>query len=84
MAGGHELSTTVWPLILRNVSILGVSSLKTPKAKRIEAWSRLARDVDFAKLATLSRTEPLSRIFELSEEILAGQVRGRVVIDVGR
>jgi len=82
MAGGHELSTTVWPLILRNVSLLGVSSIRTSKAKRIEAWSRLAAGVDLAKLASLSRTEPLSRIFELSDELLAGRIHGRVVIDV--
>ena len=80
MAGGHELVTTVWPLILRNVSLLGVSSLKTPKPQRIEAWARLTRETDFQQLAGLSRTEPLSRIFELSEEIMAGQVRGRIVI----
>jgi acrylyl-CoA reductase (NADPH) len=81
MAGGHELATTVWPLILRNVSLLGVSSIRTPKPERIEAWTRLARDTDFAKLAELSRTEPIARIFELSEEILAGKVRGRIVIE---
>jgi acrylyl-CoA reductase (NADPH) len=81
MAGGHELTTAVWPLILRNVSLLGVSSILTPRAQRIEAWTRLARDVDFDKLAGLSRTEPLSKIFELSEDILAGKTRGRVVID---
>jgi putative YhdH/YhfP family quinone oxidoreductase len=80
MAGGHELVTTVWPLILRNVSILGVSSIRTPKPQRIEEWTRLARDIDFAKLAELSRTEPLSRVFALSEEILAGHVRGRIVL----
>ncbi|HYI12003.1 MAG TPA: MDR family oxidoreductase [Thermoanaerobaculia bacterium] len=84
MAGGHELHTTVWPLILRNVSILGVSSLRTPKPLRNEAWERLARDIDAAKLAGLSATEPLSRIHELSEEILAGRIRGRTVIDVHR
>lgn len=84
MAGGHELATTVWPLILRNVSLLGVSSIRTSKAKRIEAWTALARELDPAKLGTLSRTEPLSRIVELSEEILAGRVRGRVVLDVAR
>lgn len=83
MAGGHELATTVWPLILRNVSLLGVSSLKTPKPQRIEAWARLTRETDFQQLADLSRTEPLSRIFELSEEIMAGKVRGRVVIQTG-
>jgi acrylyl-CoA reductase (NADPH) len=80
MAGGHELAITVWPLILRNVSLLGVSSIRTPKAERIEGWSRLARDTDFAKLAELSRTEPIAKIFELSEEILAGKVRGRIVM----
>jgi acrylyl-CoA reductase (NADPH) len=82
MAGGHDLTVTVWPMILRNVSLLGVSSLRTSKPKRQEVWARLARDVDFDKLASLSRTEPLSRIFDLAEEILAGKVRGRVVVDV--
>jgi acrylyl-CoA reductase (NADPH) len=81
MAGGHELNVTVWPLILRNVSLLGVSSLKTPKPERIDAWTRLTRDIDFHALAELSRTEPLSRIFELSEEIMSGQLRGRTVIE---
>jgi acrylyl-CoA reductase (NADPH) len=82
MAGGHEVHTTVWPLILRNVSLLGVSSLRTSKAKRLEAWARLASDVDPLKLAELSRTEPLSRIRELSEEIMEGRIRGRVAVDV--
>jgi len=82
MAGGHELHTTVWPLILRNVSLLGVSSIHTAFPKRVAAWSRLASDLDFAKLAELSRTEPLSRIRELAEELLANRVRGRIVIDV--
>ena len=82
MAGGHELTTTVWPLILRNVSLLGVSSIHTPKAQRVEAWSRLAEDIDPARLAAMSRTEPLSKIFELADEILAGHVRGRIAIDV--
>jgi len=82
MAASHELNTTVWPLILRNVSLLGVSSIKTSKPKRIAAWKRLASDVDRKVLARMSRTEPLSRIFELAEEILASRVRGRVVIDV--
>jgi putative YhdH/YhfP family quinone oxidoreductase len=84
MAGGHELTIAVWPLILRNVSLLGVSSIRTSKEKRIEAWSHLGRDVDPVKLAGLARTEPLSRISELSEEILGGKIRGRVAIDVNR
>ena len=82
MAGGHELQTTVWPLILRNVSLLGVSSIHTPLTDRVAAWSRLASDVDAAKLSAISRTEPLSKIFELSEDVLAGRVQGRIAIDV--
>ncbi len=82
MAGGHELNTTVWPLILRNVSLLGVSSILTPKPRRIESWRQLAATLDRNMLGAMSRTEPLSRIVELSNEILSGHVRGRVVIDV--
>jgi acrylyl-CoA reductase (NADPH) len=82
MAASHELNTTVWPLILRNVSLLGVSSLKPSKAKRNEGWQRLAQDVDSDVLANISRTEPLSNIFALAEEITNGKVRGRVAIDV--
>jgi acrylyl-CoA reductase (NADPH) len=81
MAGGHELNVTVWPMILRNVSLIGVSSLRTPKPKRIEGWARLARDLDFEKVAAFSRTEPLSQIFELANGMMEGKVRGRVVID---
>lgn len=84
MAGGHELTVAVWPMILRNVSLLGVSSLKTSKAKRIGGWARLASDLDPVRLAALSRTEPLSDIVTLAEEILEGKVRGRVAIDVSR
>jgi acrylyl-CoA reductase (NADPH) len=84
MAGSAELTTTVFPLILRNVSLLGVSSIHTAMPKRLDAWRQLARDVDHAQLESLSRTEPLSDIEALSEEILAGKVRGRIVIDVRR
>ena len=82
MAGGAELSTTVFPLILRNVSLLGVSSIHTAFDRRLAAWKRLAEDVDREQLAALSRTEPLSKIAEFSDEILAGHVRGRIVINV--
>jgi len=82
MAGGHELNIAVWPLILRNVSLLGVSSILTPRETRIEAWSRMAREIDFATLAQLSSTEPLSKIFTLADDLLSGKLHGRVVIDV--
>ncbi len=84
MAGGHELNTTVWPLILRNVALLGISSIHTSKEKRKEAWSRLAAEVPRDRLEAISRTEPLSNIVALSEELLAGKVLGRIVIDVNR
>lgn len=84
MAGGGELQAFVWPLILRNVSLLGVSSLQTPPAQCRRAWAALAEEIDREKLASLSRVEPLSRIRELAEEILGGRVRGRIVIDVNR
>jgi len=82
MAASHDLNTTVWPLILRNVSLLGVSSLKPSKALRNQAWQRLADDAGRETLAKMSRTEPLSNIFALAEEITSGRVRGRVLIDV--
>jgi len=82
MAGGGELQTYVWPLILRNVSLLGVSSVQTPLAQRRTAWAALAEEIDREKLASLSRVEPLSRIHDVAEELLGGRVRGRIVIDV--
>ena len=63
MAGGHELYMTVWPLILRNVALL---------AKRVEAWTRLANEIPRAKLVAISRTEPLSNIVALSEQLMGG------------
>jgi putative YhdH/YhfP family quinone oxidoreductase len=84
LAGGMELHTTVLPHILRAVALLGVDSVMASMARRERAWQRLARDLDPAKLARMSRVEPMSRLPELAEEILAGHTRGRVVIDVTR
>ena len=82
LAGGAELPTTVFPFILRNVSLLGINSVQAPKSLRIEAWRRLASELPLAKLDAITTLEPLSKVKELSEKILAGQVRGRVVLDV--
>jgi acrylyl-CoA reductase (NADPH) len=82
LAGGSELSTTVFPFILRNISLLGINSVSAPKALRVQAWNRLASELPADKLDSITTVEPLSRIRELSEQILAGGTRGRVVIDV--
>jgi acrylyl-CoA reductase (NADPH) len=82
LAGGNDLPTTVLPFILRGVSLLGVDSVMCPAPRRAQAWERLAADLPKDKLDAVSSTEPLSKIHELAETILAGATRGRVVIDV--
>lgn len=84
LAGGGELNTTVFPFILRSVSLLGVDSVMCPKAKRLEAWQRLAHDLPKAALHSAMQTVGLSQVQALAPEILKGQVRGRVVVDVNR
>ncbi|HKU37881.1 MAG TPA: MDR family oxidoreductase [Polyangiales bacterium] len=84
LAGGADLPATVLPHILRSVALLGVDSVHAPLAKREQAWQRLARDLPAQKLAGMTRVEPMSKVVELAGSILAGQVRGRVVIDVKR
>ena len=84
LAGGNDLPTTVLPFILRGVRLLGVDSVRAPAAERIEAWGRLGRDLPTDLLDSLTTVEPLSALPEMAERILAGEVRGRVVIDTGR
>ena len=82
LAGGAELSTTVFPFILRNVALLGINSVNPPTPLGTRAWERLALGSFVRKLETIARIEPLSRIEELCQQILDGQIRGRVVLDV--
>lgn len=82
LAGGANLNTTVYPFILRGVKLLGIDSLRVPNARRREIWSRLATDLDLALLDSMIQIQPMSHIFGLGEQILAGQIRGRTVIDV--
>jgi acrylyl-CoA reductase (NADPH) len=84
LAGSADLPATVLPHILRSVALLGVDSVMAPIAKREKAWQRLARDLPAKKLADMTRVEPMSKVVELGASILAGEVRGRVVIDVKR
>lgn len=82
LAGGSALNTTVFPFILRGVRLLGIDSPKVDKAGRVEIWSRLAVDLPLDKLDAMIEVRPLSEVFAAGEEILAGKIRGRVVVDV--
>lgn len=82
LAQGMDLPTSVAPFILRGVTLAGVDSVMAPKEKRIAAWNRLAQDLDRGKLAALTVTHPLSDVTSLGAQILAGQVKGRVVFEV--
>ncbi|MGE0849065.1 MAG: MDR family oxidoreductase [Hyphomicrobiaceae bacterium] len=83
LAGGMDLATSVAPFILRGVTLAGIDSVMAPKPQRLEAWSRLAHDLDKAKLAAMTVTRPASDVVALAPDILAGKVRGRVVLELG-
>jgi acrylyl-CoA reductase (NADPH) len=83
LAQGADFPATVMPFILRGVTLAGVDSVMAPKAPRIEAWNRLARDLDKAKLAALTVKRPAADVVALAPDILAGKVRGRVVLELG-
>jgi acrylyl-CoA reductase (NADPH) len=82
LAGGVDLPGTVMPFILRGVQLLGVDSVNCPMSRRVEAWGRLARDVDRQKLTEMARTIPLAGVLEAGAQILRGEVRGRIVVDL--
>ena len=82
LAGGMDLPTSVAPFILRGVTLAGIDSVMAPKAARVEAWARLARDLDKAKLAAMTVTRPAADVVALAPDILAGKVRGRVVLEL--
>ncbi len=82
LAGGSGLPGSVLPFILRGVRLLGVDSVMAPRQKREAAWARLAAELDTGELKRIARLEPMSKLPELAPRILAGEVRGRVVIDV--
>jgi len=84
LAGGTRLETTVIPFLLRGVSILGIDSVACPAPLRRQAWARLARDMPMDKLDSMIRMAALGELPGLGPEILAGKVRGRVVVDVNQ
>ena len=82
LAQGMDLPSSVAPFILRGVALLGINSVTTPQPKRREAWSRLAKELDLAKLAAMTTTVGFAEVGRLGEAILAGEVRGRTVVTV--
>lgn len=81
LAGGTDLPSTVMPFILRGVRLQGVESVITPLDVRTAAWARLATDLPLALLETMTEVIPMSELLDRGPAILAGQVRGRVVVD---
>jgi acrylyl-CoA reductase (NADPH) len=84
LAQGMDFPATVAPFILRGVTLYGIDSVMAPRPLRLEAWSRLAKDLDPARLDAITREIALADAIPAAGEILAGKVRGRLVVDVAR
>ncbi|NPC54963.1 acrylyl-CoA reductase (NADPH) [Caenimonas soli] len=82
MAQGVDLTGSVLPFILRNVTLAGIDSVNAPADVRALAWSRLARDLDLSKLRRTSALAALAEVPSIAARILQGQVQGRIVVDV--
>lgn len=82
LAQGHDLKTSVMPFILRGVTLAGVNSVHEPFARRKLAWDRMATDLDADKLDRITEVVGLSSGIDVAGQILNGQIRGRVVVDV--
>lgn len=83
LAQGMDLVSSVAPFILRGITLAGIDSVMAPLARRVEAWDRLARDLDMSVLAAMTLTRPIADAPALAPEILAGRVRGRIVLEIG-
>jgi acrylyl-CoA reductase (NADPH) len=83
LAGGMDLPATVAPFILRGVSLLGIDSVHRPRADREAAWKRLEFDLDRGKLEEMTTEIGLADVMEAGRQIVAGQVRGRIVVNIG-
>ncbi|WP_153145298.1 MDR family oxidoreductase [Dechloromonas sp. H13] len=84
LAQGMDFPASVAPFILRGVTLYGIDSVMAPLAVRQEAWRRLASDLDIAKLDAITREIGLGEAIAVASDLLAGKVRGRVVVDVRR
>ena len=82
LAGGMDLPASVAPFILRGVTLVGIDSVMCPRPDRLQAWQRLATDLDLAKLGLITHQISLAEAIPTARKLLDGQVRGRVVVDV--
>jgi acrylyl-CoA reductase (NADPH) len=82
LAQGMDLPASVAPFILRGVILHGVDSVYCPKEKRIEAWNRLASDLDTSHIDLITNEVPLSEAIATAEQILDGKIRGRTIVNV--
>ena len=82
LAQGADFPATVMPFILRGVTLAGVDSVMAPLARRQQAWDRLATDLDAAKLEAIVEEVPLARAVAKAAELMAGKIRGRVVVKI--
>lgn len=82
LAGGMDLPSSVAPFILRGVCLLGIDSVMAPIELRRQAWNRLATDLDPSKLVEITTEIPLDEVISQGEKLLAGQVRGRIVVKI--
>ena len=82
LAQGMDLPTNVAPFILRGVRLIGINSVSTPMPRRLKVWDRLVRDLDLSKLHDLTTHVKLEQVPQVAADIVAGKVRGRVVVDV--
>ena len=80
LAQGFELPGTVMPFILRGITLAGIDSVMAPRAQRELAWSRLARDLDPALLESMIEEVPLEAAVPAAQRLMAGRVRGRIVV----
>ncbi|NBS63000.1 MAG: oxidoreductase [Betaproteobacteria bacterium] len=84
LAQGMDFPSTVAPFILRGVTLAGIDSVMCPRALREAAWQRLASDLERSRLAAITRDIGLADAIDAAPEVLAGRVRGRLVVDVSR
>ncbi len=84
LAGGMDFPASVAPFILRGVTLFGIDSVMAPKARRLTAWNRLARDLDPAALDVIAKEVSLADSVAAAADLIAGKVRGRVLVNVNK